>query len=59
MAYLQRPNSHFDRCIILLKYIVREAFFAVCYDGPSLNTRTNTLSVIQRVAEIPYAQYST
>ena len=59
MTYLKRPSGHFDHCIILLQYIVREAFFAVRYDGPSLHPRTHTRSVIQRVARIWYPQYST
>ena len=52
-------GGHFDRCIILLQYIVREALFAVRYDGQSLHTRTRTLSVTQRVVGVCYAQYST
>ena len=59
MLYLKRPSGHFDRCSILLQYIGRETFFLVRCDGSSIHTRTHTLSEIQRVTGICYAQYST
>ena len=59
MTYLKRTSGNVVRCTILLQYIVRETFFAIRYDRPSLHTRTYTLSLIQGVAGICYAQYCT
>ena len=42
MTYHKWPSSHFDRRTILLLYIVREAFFEVRLDGPSLHTHTHS-----------------
>ena len=59
MSYVKLPSGHFDRGIILLQYIVREAFLAVRYDRQPVHTRSHTLSVTQRLAGIFYAQHST